>query len=174
MKNKFNSNFSQMSFFNSKKADISITILVILVLLICGVTLFVFVTSNHKSGEEINTPESVNNFYIEQEKFELYVYQAVKNVVDNNKNINEAEFLQKFKSDYYSAISVFSGNEYYVYGSLLTHLKNSENYEVKTQNNLLTFKINNFEFPKTFVDEKRGIKSIIYKRDIILEIPLNS
>jgi len=60
----------------NKRADIAITLLVFLTLLVVGATLFIFMNNSGKIEKELINPRVVEKVYVEENKVKFYVKQA--------------------------------------------------------------------------------------------------
>lgn len=90
----------------NKRADIAITILVVLVLFLTGITLFSFLKSPGKIEEKIINVKFMNSFQLKQQTAEFYLEQAGKNAFVKTyeqfaKGTNQYDFIANRKSNNY-------------------------------------------------------------------------
>src|SRR3972149_12182160 len=158
----------------SKKADLSITLLVIMTLLISSTSLLIFYTTENKADTSISQIALISDFYSQQDLIEYYVYNIAKKVVNNNKITSGQDFSERFRYSYYDIITKsFNSEDYYRYSRILNHISDPKNYESSISNNILTFKIKDFEFSQLSFEEG-DIMSISYKKSITFQIPLKT
>jgi len=168
-------------FSKSKKADISIVILIFMTVFLCGTALFIFLVNGNQNLKKITPIPEINNFYAETDLIELFAYNVVKDVVNKNNAISEKDFVNSFRKEYYDAMlsskDILTSEQFYNYGRVLERLKNESNYEltIKKQGDKrrLFFLLRGIEFSQEMNDlPDSSINSIKYVRDIKIEIAL--
>lgn len=153
------------SFLDSKKADVSIVLLVFMVVVLCGASLFIFLISNNSSQKQILNVGFVSEAYSEGAVFEYYLYNLARTIFIENPNLNAEQFTSEFKKQY-----AWNSKGEYNQESYWQQIVNNQ-YEVQINNNQLKFLLKDFRFSKTFENFKVfGIKDISYQKDIYFEI----
>lgn len=81
-----------LNFFRSKKGDVSITILVILCVVACIGSLFIFVTNKNTFDSAEFNPALVSNLYAYEEGFDFYIRSLISASLDKTFKENVADF----------------------------------------------------------------------------------
>ena len=84
----------------NRKADISITLLVVMVLVVCIVALFKFYLAGSYSGSTLDDYKEVTYHYAEYEVAKLYLQNMALDIVAANPSITADNFKEEFKKGY--------------------------------------------------------------------------
>jgi len=79
----------------NKKGDIAITLLVFMVLILCGATLLSFVYNSGKIQTEITSTRVLDSIYVKQIKIDFYINEAFQNV----EYAGKTEFINKVEQE---------------------------------------------------------------------------
>lgn len=132
---------------NKKASSISITLLVFMILILCGLSLFIFATSENKFSQKVEIIGEMNNFYSENQLFEFYLYNTAKNVILQNPQIeNSQDFIKNFKAEL-----IFDASNEAIASDYLEQMSNAV-YDVSIDKTngvkVLIFRIKGFIFQK--------------------------
>ena len=84
------------SLFNSKKADVSVVLLVFMVVVLCGASLFIFLISNNSSQKQISNVGFVSEAYSEGVVFEYYLYNLAREIILKKSSLTSVFFSSRF------------------------------------------------------------------------------
>lgn len=150
----------------SKKADVSIVLLVFMVVVLCGAALLLFVFSSSNSAK-ISEVGVISNLYGERAVFEYYLYNLAEEIFYKNPDINSNDFIIEFKKKFALDSKNNYGDE--IYWQQIVN----NSYNIKIENKTLKFVLKDFRFFKDFSNEDFSkIKTITYTADIFFEIRL--
>jgi hypothetical protein len=173
--------------FQSKRADVSIFILVVMTVILCTASLFIFYLSESGLKKTITESSVIPMFYAENEIFKTNLYYLAKTSVEElekeNANKQEtpkfstAQFVQRFKENYDKYIvknNDFSEDYRIKYKPQIMN----NIYDVSFQGNKLLFRLNNFQFEKINPMTGEATMSSIGRMErvetIVFEIPLKT
>jgi len=168
---------------HSKHADISIVVLIFMTVFICGAALFIFLINENQDVKKITSMSEINGIYAETDLIELFAYNVAKDIINKNNAINEAEFIDSFKKEYYGTLilskDTLTSEQFSNYGQILNRLKDKNDYEITLvtdkDGRKLFFLLKGIEFRQDLSNlPDSSINSIEYTRDIRFEIPINS
>lgn len=153
-----------MSIFKNKKADASVTILVLLTVALCVACLFYFYVSEKNRETEIVTFGTINDFYVQADGMKYFIQSLAEDIVHNNLNINNETFLYEFKKNF--AISYWNMEP-----GMVKQIRLSD-YDVKIKDKVLYFSIKNFTISKNYQQKAGGIYRVDYEKDLFFTIPI--
>lgn len=130
--------------FNSKKADTTVTILVLMTLLLCSYSLVMFYISEVKSSDRLNMPFAVTDFYLESDNLEFFMRDLAKGIIEGNQNsLSTEQFIQLFKIEFAEKSKTLLVLEQYS-----SNIENGDFSDTKIENNKLSFNLKDFSFSK--------------------------
>jgi hypothetical protein len=178
---------NQKNFLKSKRADISILLLVVMTVVLCSASLFIFYLSEEGLKKDVTESSIIPQFYAENELFKINAYYLAKITVSELEKESEqkaetsrfssVQFIERFKDNYkkYIINNKDFPEEYGQYYKL--QIMNGS-YDVQIAGDKLNFKFNNFEFSKI---NQVGGESTLSKigrmesnESIVFEIPLKT
>ena len=151
--------------FRSKKANVWINILVILVLATCAVAGYTFLTSSNKIMAEISGVSVLNDVYFEEDNFNFYVREAGEKAV-------EKTYTQLQEDDIPTADSFFSNfqKQFEIYGLSKDYLK-KENFKIDSSKNVLKVNIDNWEIQKNLKTKENNLE-VLYREELNFEFEI--
>jgi hypothetical protein len=163
----------------SKKADISVTLLVVMTLLLCIASLIIFLTQQNSVESKIVNVGIVSDAYAKETSFEYYLYNVAKlssKEVFSGDNLAKEDdvlknlFLDNFQNKYLVNPKIPSeySDSYY-----RDYIKTNSNYVLVLDRTSKTFKITfkNFEFTsRPGLENNQEVGLIKIKKDIVLVI----
>ena len=164
----------------NKKADVPITLLVVMTLALCGVAIITFLYADYKQTNQTLTAGNFAGLYSDDSAFEFYVHQLAEYTLESMNNlkpgeITAEEFVNTFKTNYgkYSELNNFP--EVFKSGTIKEQIENSRNYDVQITPDALKFQLKSFNFTRSYNPEKSyGLKDAKITKDISFEIPLKT
>jgi hypothetical protein len=147
--------FKQKKILKNKKANISITLLVFMVLVLSIATLFILSTSDEAEKSEMNHFIFINYIYIEKAKFDFYV----QDIIDNS--IKGIETKQDFISNFQDELERYKQDGKYIIpeiGNIESQVK-EENIEIKNNELIISFEIS---IKEEFNNNEVDLKQITY------------
>jgi len=112
---KMKSLFKMKKFRARKRADISVSLLVIMTFVLVGITFFVFVSDEKKILIKMQNSKLFDVISYEENKINFYINEAIENSINvKDKNNFKLEFIENFKNELkkyeiYSDFSEYSG-----------------------------------------------------------------
>jgi len=151
--------------FRSKRANVWINVLVILVLVTCLSSGFIFLTSSGKAEAVISGVNVLNDVHLEKNEFNFYVKEAGEKAVEETyKQLQEDEIPTK------DSFFVNFQKEFDIYGLNKDYLK-KENFEIDSSKNILKIKIDNKQIQKSFKTNENYLE-VIHSRELNFEFEL--
>lgn len=159
----------------SKKADIAITLLVFLIVVLCFFCLGIYAFNKVGKFKGIGLEKKeISTFYLERQGLEFYFYNLLLEVRKENPAATADELRQKFQEAFLAQekeIKGISGVEFFYSPELVTQIKENSKYEINIEDNYVFFKIKEFNFSRDFGEKiNLGVRRINHIKDIILEI----
>jgi len=139
----------------NKKADIAITLLVFMTLLLVGASLFIFITKSKPIRETILNSRIIEVVYLSEEKVMFYMTDAGEKAVQNG-NFNREIFKQEIAKYNFDDENLKKFQQYIA----------EDKFEVINEGNLIKIKLNEFSISKPLVNKV----GIVYKPSIEVEI----
>lgn len=149
----------------NKRADSSIVLLVFMTVLLCGYSLFIFVTMQNYNSADIGNIGAITNFNQEKSIFINDFRNLAEKVILENKSILNESFIREFKRRAVFSLTDYSEGyrDQIIYG----------NYSVSIDDSKLIFILQNFEFSKTYsISKFQETRAIVEREDIRFEISL--
>lgn len=142
--------------FKSKKADFAITLLVVMVLFLCVMSAFIFLTKQNSYERDMQQVKVIPGAYANEEAFVFYVKNLAEKVIKSNSALDEKSFIAAFQEQYRKDnISEYNSKDF------VDQINNNSKYEITIKDKKLSFKLNDFEFSKrVFYDP--GTKSYLF------------
>ncbi|MEK6935381.1 MAG: hypothetical protein AABW67_01200 [Nanoarchaeota archaeon] len=92
--------FSNKMNTKNKKADVAITLLVLMTLVLAGATLFIFNINQGKVETSIGDYSFLNSVYLKENQIDFYVNNALDEVIKNFEvNSGKDKFIEEFKTE---------------------------------------------------------------------------
>lgn len=160
--------------FKSKKADFAITLLVVMVLILCVLSAFIFLTKQNSYERDMQQIKAIPATYANEEAFVLYIQSLAKEVITDNPTLDKEGFISAFQEKYKEENIPEYNSE-----TFLKQINDSSKYEIAIDNHLLStkledkklsFKLKDFEFSRQ-IFYSPGIKSYIFYILKISETP---
>jgi len=162
--------FRKNHLMKNKKADVSITLLVLMTVVLCAASLVILVFSNINIEKKISNINVVNEFYSERQIFEFYLYSLAYSIFLENPSKTPEQFITKFKEAY-----KYNSPKEYLDDYLKNQVESNEKYEVKIENNVLKFRLKDFKFiKKPGLEKGQEVVYIEHVKDITFEINLKT
>ena len=153
----------------SKKADISITLLVVMTIALCSIAIFIFLSQSKQSASQMVDAGSIQKFIFEERGFEMYMQSLAENITSQIKDSGAAITKEEFSRRFSSTLKDASAN----YLPLFNFEISEGEYELSEENNILNINLKGFTFKKSPASPDSDIKSISIKKDILLKIPIS-
>lgn len=166
---------------SKKSQSISITLLVIMTMVICGVALASFLYADNKQTAQTLISEGINEFFYKESQFEKIVYDIAVDTLrvmlkhSTPVQISSEEFLNRFKLNYniYSKLPDFPAE--FKTSVILNQIQDDNNYNLKIENEVLKFDIKSLNFSQIYdSDKSAGLKSITLDKNLKFEIALKT
>jgi hypothetical protein len=152
----------------NKRADFSVTLLVILTVVLCGAALYAFLMHNRADKEVIFDKGEIFQFYEENRIFDFYLTELAREVIremkDKKVEINKEKFLLELKKNYFA----YEVKEDYPFKE---YIIGEEQFEASFDQGIMILRIKNFERNK-ILDLKSDIKEIGQVRNISINIKI--
>ncbi len=142
----------------NKKADASILLLVLLVLILVGASLLIFITRENVAMDTVKPIEVMSYCYAKQEALVFFLKSLAENT--QTSGMNEEQFLTEFKKNYLqlaeqentfiSRSNILEPAYLYLLKDEIAGADNSK-YEISIQGNLLKFKLRDFSLRESEV-----------------------
>ena len=162
----------------SKKADVSITLLVVMVLVVSSVALLSFTYADYKQTKQALMATTISEFEASESSFEFFLNNIADETLSTMlksmkpEEIAPADFAFRFGTTYdkYALLencpAIFKTSEIY------SQIRNAANYDVKVEGGMLKLRIKEFNFSASYDPaSNQGIKDIKIKKDMYFEIP---
>ena len=160
-----------------KRADISITLLVVMTLALCGAAILTFLYADYSQTKQALVANNFAEFYANDSAFELFVCNAVEDTLDvmlknlRPEEITSEDFINRFQANYdgYSLEGNFP--EDFKNEDIARQIKDSSNYDVQAGTETLKFRLKNFNFTRSYDYKKSsGLSSISLTKDLACEL----
>jgi hypothetical protein len=147
--------FKQKKILKNKKANISITLLVFMVLVLSIATLFILSISNEAEKSEMNHFIFINYIYIEKAKFDFYI----QDIIDNS--IKGIETKQDFIDNFQDELERYKQDGKYIIPEIrnIESQVKEENIEIKNNELIINFEIS---MKKEFYNDETDLRQITY------------
>ena len=127
--------------FRSKRADVSITLLVVMVLVLCVSASFIFLTKQSSYERDMSQVNIMSETYSNEGRFILYFRTLIESVLTENSDLDSKTFIDKLQEKYTKTNIA----EYNV-PDFSKQILDDSKYQIEIKNNKLSFKLTNFEF----------------------------
>lgn len=141
--------------YQNKKADIAITLLVVLVFFLCITAAFIFLTKQSNYDRDMKQFQAISGTDAREEAFIFYLKTIAENIIKSDSNINAKTFIDNFQATYF----MDNVPEYAPFKSQIT---DNSKYKLEIRNNKLYFSLNNFDFSSGFTYDP-GTESMLYR-----------
>lgn len=151
--------------YKNKKANAWINVLVILVLVTCLSSGFIFLTSSNKIKAVVSGVGVLNDVHLEENEFNFYVQQAGEKAVGETYSsfaVDEKPTEESFFSNFQKQFEIYGLKTYYL---------KKENFKIDSVNKILKVKIDNRKIQKNFKSEENNLE-ILYGHDLNFEFRL--
>lgn len=140
-----------MKYMFGKKADVAITLLVLMTLALTLATLYMFNTHVNKVSSTIQDSRFLDKIYYNEEKINFYTNEIVEKAIASMKGKTKEEFIDNFKKE----LEKYKKNETYIVDGLsqLDEQLNVNNVEISDKEVSISFNIK--------IDEKYKEKFIV-------------
>lgn len=155
--------------FSGKKSAVNVFLLVIVALVLCIASLFIFLTQQNKLQESISGIKVIGESYSEWSFFELYLSNLAKDTITDNPGSTSENFVDRFITNYMAKAPAE-----YMTDDIKSQIQNKSKYEVKINAKQLDFELKDFKFSeKPGLSETQNIGLIEYTKDITFNVKLN-
>ena len=87
-------------FYKNKRADLPITLLVVLVLILCVTAAFIFLTKQNSYERNMQQVRVIPATYANEEAFIFYIKNLAEGIIKDNPNIDSQSFINSFQAQY--------------------------------------------------------------------------
>jgi len=131
--------------FKNKKADLPITLLVVLVLMLCILASFTFLTKQNSYERNMQQVKVIPATYANEEAFIFYINSLAQNIIKENPTIKPSDFVDALQAQYEKEnISAYNSLDFN------KQIMDDSKYKVEIKDSKLFFKLINFEFSNRF------------------------
>lgn len=131
--------------FKNKKADLPITLLVVLVLMLCILASFTFLTVQNSYERNMQQVRVIPSTYAQEEAFIFYIKNIAYNIIRENPAISPENFVDSLQAQYEK-----DSVPEYNFPDIKKQILNDSKYKIEIKDNKLSFKLTNFEFSRSF------------------------
>ena len=142
--------------YRSKRGDLPITLLVVMTLALCVISSFVFLTTQNSYEKGMQQVRVIPATYANEEAFMFYIKNLAQGVMVANPQLDEKAFIKNFQAQY-----VKENISEYNLPNFKTQIMNDTKYQINIKNNTLSFRLNNFQFSRSFYYDP-GTKQYIF------------
>jgi len=130
--------------FKSKKADATVTVLVLMTLLLCSYSLVLFYVSEGRSAGGLTTALDINDFYLESNNLGFFMKDLAQDIISSEGgSISAGEFIELFKAEFTEKAKTLLILEQYQ-----GRVESGDFSETKIEDGRLYFNLQGFSFSK--------------------------
>jgi len=160
-----------------KSQSIAINLLVIMTMFVCGTALLTFWNSDTKQAKQVLISPAIQEFLAENENFKDSIYYIAEDTLaimlkhQAPDKIMADDFVNRFRINYgiYSKTNDFPDD--FKSAKILEQIRNLSKYDVKSNQGIISVKLNSLEFSKNYDASKyAGIQNLSLSNEISFEL----